>query len=155
MRKKVLGLAALIAMCAFSASAAMVQLTTAELADHATLVIAGTVENVSSYPPDAAGIIYSEAEVRVRDTVVGATAAEYVTVRYMGGEYGGLALVIMEEPTFTVEEEVVLFLAAVESGVYECPDGVQSKLSVVDGTVLPVGKTLNQYLAEVAAAAGR
>ena len=155
MRKKVLGLAALIAMCAFSASAAMVQLTTAELADHATLVIAGTVENVESYPPDGAGIIYSEAEVRVRDTAVGATAAEYVTVRYMGGEYGGLALVVMEGPLFTVGEEVVLFLAAAESGAYICPDGVQSKLSVVDGTVLPAGKTLTEYLAEVAAAAGR
>jgi hypothetical protein len=155
MREKLFGLAALIAVCAFSASAAMVQLTTAELASHATLVVAGTVENVTSYAPDGAGIIYSEAEVRVRDTVVGATAAEYVTVQYMGGEYGGLALVIMEEPTFTVGEEVVLFLAAVESGVYECPDGVQGKLSVVDGTVLPVGKTLTEYLAEVAAAAGR
>jgi hypothetical protein len=155
MREKLFGLAALIAVCALGASASMVQFTTAELTDHATLIVAGTVEDVRSYPPDAAGIIYSEAEVRVRDTVVGAAAAEYVTVRYMGGEYGGLALVIMEEPTFTVDEEVVLFLAAAESGVYECPDGAQSKLSVVDGTVLPAGKTLNQYLAEVAAAAGR
>ena len=129
----------------------MLPITTAELADHATLVVAGTVEDVTSYAPDAAGIIYSEAEVRVRDTVVGATAAECVTVRYMGGEYGGLALVIMEEATFEVGEEVVLFLAPVDGGAYKCPDGAQGKMSVVDGTVLPAGKTLNQFLAEVAA----
>ena len=151
MRKEFVGLAALLATCVAAASAAMLPITTAELADHATLVVAGTVEDVTSYPPDAAGIIYSEAEVRVRDTVVGATAAECVTVRYMGGEYGGLALVIMEEATFEVGEEVVLFLAPVDGGAYKCPDGAQGKMSVVDGTVLPAGKTLNQFLAEVAA----
>ena len=151
MRKEFVGLAALLATCVAAASAAMLQLTTAELADHATLVVAGTVEDVTSYPPDAAGIIYSQAEVRARDTAVGSNAAEYVTVRYMGGEYGDLALVIMEEPTFEVGEEVVLFLVPVDGGAYKCPDGAQGKMSVVDGTVLPAGKTLNQFLAEVAA----
>lgn len=155
MRKKFVWLAALLATCVGAASAAMVQLTTAELLEHATLVVTGTVEGVTSYAPDAGGIIYSEARVRVRDTAAGSNAAEYVTVRYMGGEYEGLALVIMEGPTFEVGEEVVLFLAPVDGGAYKCPDGVQGKLTVVDGTVLPAGKTLNQYLAEVAAAAGR
>ena len=152
MRKEFVGLAALLATWVAAASAAMLPITTAELADHATLVVAGTVEDVTSYAPDAAGIIYSEAEVRVGDTAVGSNAAEYVTVRYMGGEYGGLALVIMEEPTFEVGEEVVLFLVPVDGGAYKCPDGAQGKMSVVDGTVLPAGKTLNQFLAEVAAA---
>lgn len=152
MRKKVLALTVLLVGCALSASAAMVQFTLAELVEHATLVIAGTVEGVESYPPDAAGIIYSEAEVRISDTVVGATEAERVTVRYMGGEYGGLAFAVTVEPTFEVGEEVVLFLAPVGDGAYRCPDGVQGKMSVVDGTVLPAGKTLNVFLAEVAAA---
>ncbi|HUV86579.1 MAG TPA: hypothetical protein VMX79_05645 [bacterium] len=155
MRKKVLGLAALLATCVATASAAMLPITTAELAGHATLVVAGTVQDVTSYPPDAAGIIYSEAEVRVSDVVVGATAAEYVTVRYIGGEYAGLALVIMEEPTFEVGEDVVVFLAPAEGGGFKCPDGAQGKMSVVDGTVLPAGKTLNEFFAEVAAAASR
>jgi hypothetical protein len=155
MRKKFSWLAVLLLVGALSASASMVQLTTDELANNATLIVTGTVERVESYPPDGSGVIYSEAEVRVRDAVKGANEAEFVTVRYMGGEYEGLAMVVMEEPAFALGEDVVLFLAPVEDEVYKCPDGVQGKLAVVDGTVLPVGKTLTEYLDEVAAAAGR
>jgi hypothetical protein len=155
MWQKFMWLAALSAICAAGASAAVIPLTTEDLTRNATLVITGTVEGVKSYPPDGAGIIYSEARVRIRDTLKGASPAEYVTVRYTGGEYAGLALVVMEEPTFEVEEEAVLFLAPAEGGAYMCPDGVQGKLSVVDGTVLRFDKTLNEFLAEVAAAASR
>lgn len=155
MRRKYLWLAALLPACVSVAGASMVQLTTEELAAHATLVVAGTVEDVTSYPPDADGIIFSEAKVLVASTVVGSTTEEYVTVRYTGGEYGDLAFVVSVEPTFKEGEEVVLFLAPADGGVYKCPDGVQSKLSVVEGTVLPAGRALNDYLAEVAAAAGR
>ena len=146
MRKKFSWLAVLLLVGALSASASMVQLTTDELANNATLIVTGTVERVESYPPDGS---------RVRDAVKGANEAEFVTVRYMGGEYEGLAMVVMEEPAFALGEDVVLFLAPVEDEVYKCPDGVQGKLAVVDGTVLPVGKTLTEYLDEVAAAAGR
>jgi hypothetical protein len=155
MRLKFFGLTAGLAICAVAGAATMVPVSTAELVKHATLVVTGTVDDVTSQPPDANGVIYSEARVRVRDAVVGGTAEEYVVVRYMGGEHGGLAFVVTAEPTFEVGEEVVLFLAPVAEGVYKCPDGVQGKLSVVDGTVLPAGLTLSDYLAEVAAAAGR
>lgn len=155
MRRKFIWPAALVLTWTVVASAAMLQLTTAELAEHATLVVAGTVEDVTSYPPDADGVIYSEAKVRVGDTAVGSDGAEYVTVRYMGGEYAGLALVILEEPTFAPGEEVVVFLAPAQGGGFKCPDGAQGKMTVVDGTVLPAGKTLNQFFAEVAAAASR
>ncbi len=155
MRLKFLCLTALLAAGAVGASAAVIHLTTDDLTKNATLVISGTVEEVKSYPPDGAGIIYSEAKVRVLDTVKGASLGDYVTVRYTGGEYEGLILVVMEEPTFEVDEEVVLFLAPAEGGGYECPDGIQGKMSVVDGTVLRTGKPLNEFLAEAAAAASR
>ena len=155
MRLKFFGLAVGLAICAVAGAATMVPVSTEELVKHATLVVTGAVDDVTSQPPDADGVIYSEAKVRVRDAVVGGTAEEHVVVRYMGGEYGGLAFVVTAEPTFEVGEEVVLFLAPAAEGVYKCPDGVQGKLSVVDGTVLPAGLTLSDYLAEVAAAAGR
>jgi hypothetical protein len=154
-RYKIIWFTILLAVCAVAASAAQLKLSTAELLSHASLVVVGKVEDVTSYPPDARKVIYSDAKVRIKDTVVGATAEEYVTVRYMGGEYDGLAFVVTAEPTFRVGEEVVLYLEPTGDGAYRCPDGVQSKLSVVDGTVLPAGETLTVYLAEVAAAAGR
>ena len=100
-------------------------------------------------------MIYSEAKVRVSDAVVGATSEEFVTVRYMGGEYGGLGVAVEDQPTFALGEDVVLFLAPATGGSYECPDGVQSKYAVVDGTVLPVGVTLSEFLAEITEAAAR
>ena len=155
MKGKSFWLGVLGAALAAAAAASVVQLSTEDLASHASLVVVGTVEEITSYPPDASGVIYSDAKVRVGGAVVGATSEDYLTVRYMGGEYGGLAFVVTAEPTFEVGEEVVLFLAPAAEGVYKCPDGVQGKLSVVDGTVLPAGKTLADYLAEVAAAAAR
>ncbi|MGD8718871.1 MAG: hypothetical protein PVH29_08625 [Candidatus Zixiibacteriota bacterium] len=155
MRRKCLLLGVLLALFAVVAGASMVRVSTEDLVDHATLVVTGTVQDIESYPPDGRGVIYSEAKVLVADTIVGATVEEYVTVRYMGGEYDGLAYAVSVEPTFRVGEDVVLFLAPKEGGVYNCPDGVQSKQSVVDGTVLPAGVTLDEYVAEVAAAAGR
>ena len=153
--KRLMSTGVLLAFCVAAAPAAQLELSTAELVGHASLVVLAEVKEVTSYPPDARNVIYSDATVRIKDTVVGATAEDYVTVRYMGGEYDGLAFVVTAEPTFRVGEEVVLYLAPTGDGAYRCPDGVQSKLSVVDGTVLPAGETLTAYLAKVAAAAGR
>lgn len=155
MRRMLMGATVVALTAAAGAGASMVELSTADLVNHASLVVSGTVEKITSYPPDASGVIYSEAKVRVGATAVGNTASEYVTVRYQGGEYGGLAFAVTVEPTFAEGEEVVLFLAPEEGDVYTIPDGVQGKQTVVDGTVLPAGKTLTAYLAEVAAAAGR
>ncbi|HUU56268.1 MAG TPA: hypothetical protein VMW93_02895 [bacterium] len=155
MRRRLFGTAVLAAVCAAAAGALMVALTTEDLVSHSSLVVVGTVDGVTSYPPDGSGMIYSEATVRVSAAVVGATSEEVVTVRYMGGEYDGLVFGVTVEPTFRVGEEVVLFLLPTGDGVYRCPDGVQSKLSVVDGTVLPAGETLTAYLAKVTVAAGQ
>lgn len=155
MRRRLLWVAALAAACAAAASALMVAMTTEDLVSHASLVVVGTVENVTSYPPDGAGMIYSEAKVRVNDTVVGATSEELVTVRYMGGEYGDLAVAVEDQPIFDPGEDVVVFLSPATGGSYECPDGVQSKYAVVDGTVLPTGVTLTEFLAEITKAAAR
>ena len=155
MRRKYLWLAALLPACVSVAGASMVQLTTEELAAHATLVVAGTVEDVTSYPPDAQGMIFTEVKVRVNDAVLGATAEDVITVRAWGGEYGDLGVVVEDQPTFTLGEDVVLFLAPATGGSYQCPDGVQSKYAVVDGTVLPAGVTLTEFLAEITEAAGR
>jgi hypothetical protein len=155
MRRKFLWIAALLSVWAGVAGAAMVAQTTADLVDHATLVVTGTVEAARALPPDAQGMIFTEVKVRVEDVVLGATADDVVTVRAWGGEYGDLGVVVEDQPTFTLGEDVVLFLAPVAGGSYECPDGVQSKYTIVDGTVLPVGVTLTEFLAEIAEAAGR
>jgi hypothetical protein len=133
----------------------MVQLSTADLVNHATLVVTGTVEAMRALPPDAQGMIFTEVKVRVNDAVVGATAEDVITVRAWGGEYGDLGVAVEDQPTFALDEDVVLFLAPVAGGSYECPDGVQSKYTVVDGTVLPAGVTLTEFLAEITEAAAR
>jgi len=138
---------------AASVSATMVPQTTADLVAHATVVVTGTVESVNFTPPDGRMIITTEAKVRVNDTIVGSLAEEFVTVRALGGRSGGLALVVEDQPTFEEGEEVLLFLAPDGKGGYSCPDAVQGKKTIVSGTVLPDGVTLDTYLAAVAAAA--
>lgn len=155
MKRKFLWVTVLLVVGAGVAGALMVPLTTEELVEHATLVVTGTVEATRALPPDAQGMIFTEVKVRVNDAVVGATSEEVVTVRYMGGEYGGLGVAVEDQPTFDLGEDVVLFLAPASGGVYVCPDAVQSKYTVVDGTVLPAGVTLTEFLAEISEAAAR
>jgi hypothetical protein len=155
MNRKFLWIAALLAVGVSVAGALMVPLTTEDLVAHATLVVTGTVEAARALPPDARGMIFTEVKVRVNDAVVGATAEDVITVRAWGGEYGDLGVVVEDQPTFTLGEDVVLFLAPAAGGSYQCPDGVQSKYVIVDGTVLPVGVTLIEFLADITKAAAR
>ncbi|UCH78078.1 MAG: hypothetical protein JSU81_10200 [Candidatus Coatesbacteria bacterium] len=155
MQRRLFTVGCWVAAWAAAAGASMVQFSTADLVDHATLVVTGTVEAMRPLPPDAQGMIFTEVTVRVNDAVVGATAEDVITVRAWGGEYGDLGVAVEDQPTFALDEEVVLFLAPAEGGGYHCPDGVQSKYVVVEGTVLPVGVTLTEFLAEVTEAAGR
>ena len=147
--------AGIVLACCTAAGAVMVELTTADLVDHAAVVVTGTVEGVKSLPPDGRGVIYTEAMVRVEDTVVGALDKDVVVVRYMGGQYGDLGMVVEDQPTFAPGEKVVLFLQPTAGGAYECPDACQSKQIILENTVMPAGKSLPSYLAEVTAAAGR
>jgi hypothetical protein len=143
-----------LAMLAAVAGAIMAPQSTAELTAHATLVISGTVEKVKSYAPlDSSKDFYTEASVRVTGTVVGSTSEDVVVVRHLGGEIGEWALVVEDQPSFREGEQVILYLAPSEKGGYVCPDGAQSKLTVVEDTVLGDGRTVNEYLAAVAAAA--
>lgn len=155
MQRRLFTVGCWVAAWAAAAGALMVSQTTEDLVDHATLVVTGTVEAARALPPDAQGMIFTEVKVRVNDAVVGATAEDVITVRAWGGEYGDLGVAVEDQPTFTVGEDVVLFLAPAEGGGYQCPDGVQSKYVVVDGTVLPAGVTLTQFLAEITEAAAR
>jgi hypothetical protein len=142
-----------LAVLAASAGAIMVPQTTADLVGHATLVVTGTVESVNYTPPDGRMIISTEARVRIDETVVGASAEDVVTVRALGGRYGDTALVVEDQPVFEEGEEVVLFLAPDAKGGYHCPDATQGKKTIISGTVLPDGVTLDSFLAAVAAAA--
>jgi hypothetical protein len=155
MRRKCLWFAALLAAWVSVAGASMVQLTTEELVANATLVVTGKVDGMRALPPDAQGMIFTEVEVRVKDVIVGATAEDVITVRAWGGEYGDLGVAVEDQPTFALSEDVVLFLAPASGGSYVCPDGIQSKYAVVDGTVLPAGVTLTEFLAEITKAAAR
>jgi len=144
------------AVLAAVAGASMAPQSPAELAGHATLVITGLVEQVKSYAPlDSSRNFYTEARIRVTSTAVGNTSEDVVVVRYPGGEIAGMAWVVEDQPTFREGEQVIVYLAPGPRGGYVCPDGVLSKLTVVEDSVLGDGRTVNEYLAAVAAAAHR
>jgi hypothetical protein len=148
------GILTLLALAA-TAGALMVEQTTTDLVDHATVVITGKVLSVEPYYKDRGlDIICSNAKVKVESTVLGSTSDDVVIVRYYGGELDGTAFVVEDQPRLRPGDEVVLFLAPGDEGTYLCPDAVQSMRLVVDGTVLPEGQALTDYLAAVTAAAG-
>lgn len=82
----------------------------AELADAATIVLTGRVTDVSVR--EDAGAIYTYARIVVSEVLKGELDETSVVVKQLGGTLPTLGLYIADQASFTLNEDVLLFLAA-------------------------------------------
>ncbi|HEX9105267.1 MAG TPA: hypothetical protein VF997_23815 [Polyangia bacterium] len=102
-----------VAICVgFAARATvMVPLDTRALADRAERIVLGTVESQVSRWSDDRQAIYTDVTLRVTRTYKGAVKpGERVVVRREGGVVDGMGMRVYGAASFTVGEEVVVFL---------------------------------------------
>jgi hypothetical protein len=100
------------------AASTFVHVSPQELTAQADAVIRGRVMEVHSYWNASATMIFTEALVRVDQTLVG-EAPRYVTLRTFGGTVGSYTVEASGFPEFRQNESLVAFIKAGEDGTHE------------------------------------
>ncbi len=114
---------------AVSAQASQVYLTTPEMVQKASEVVAGKV--VAAESRWKGRHIYTDVVVEVQEEAKGSlNKGSSVSVSVMGGRIGALVMRTSAYPTFKKDEEVVLYLQPGEEGGYSLYGGLQGKLKV-------------------------
>lgn len=131
---KWLVLAAALSLTLPARATVLVPLDTAGLTARANRVVLGVVESLASRWSDNHAVIFTEATVRVTKTYKGAAQpGDVILVRREGGSSGGIGMRVAGAATFTVGEEVLIFVE--QRGVASWTVGMaQGKLSVVTGS---------------------
>lgn len=99
------------ALCAPRAAEASVgpKWSTSQLADFADVVVTGRVEAVASGWDPAVGAIYTYVTLDVSEVLKGAVGGRIV-IKQMGGVADGYGLLVFDQATFGVGEEVLVYL---------------------------------------------
>ncbi|UCE26906.1 MAG: hypothetical protein JSW52_11255 [Candidatus Coatesbacteria bacterium] len=152
--KKIYLASAVIILYTVCAVASLVYMDTTELVDNSSLVVTGEVDRIESFYGDD-DLIYSRAYVTVDDFVKGDYENYIVEVVYPGGTVGGTGMATSISPRFELGMQVVLFLKQDDAGEYVLTNHAGSKFTVVSDTVVEKGITLDEFVAEIAAAVNR
>jgi hypothetical protein len=86
--------------------------TPAELAEFADIVITGRVETISSAFDHEVNAIYTYVTVDVTEVLKGDIETERITIKQLGGASAGFVLSVTDQATFTIGEDVLLYLEA-------------------------------------------
>jgi hypothetical protein len=137
-----------------AATASLVYMDTAQLADESTLVVVGEIESIESFYGDD-GYIYSRAYVDVEHFVLGDGTNGVVEVIYPGGIVGDIGMTTSISPDFEEGMDVLLFLKNNDEGEFVLVNHAGSKFTIEDGVVVEIGISLGDYMNEINAAANR
>lgn len=123
-RTLVAAVAAVILFASPGGASTFVALTDAELVGGAEAIIQGRVVSQETLRTPDGRLIVTEAVVRVREVLAG-EAAEFVTVRTVGGRLGNLRIEAPGFPQFNAGERVILFLEPEPEGEQKRVRGYQ------------------------------
>lgn len=136
------------------ATASLVYMDTAQLADESTLIVVGEIERIESFYGDD-GYIYSRAYVTVNDFILGDSENNTVEVVYPGGIVGDIGMTTSISPDFEEGMDVLLFLRINDGGGFVLVNHAGSKFTIEDGVVVEKGVYLGDYVNEINAAVNR
>ncbi len=151
-------LGAALAICAFflviyssqNATAAMIELSTKDLAENSADIISGEVTDIQSHWNEDETYIFTSVTVRVEESFKGVIDAESVIIiEVPGGEVGEIGLAVEHAPRFQINEEVIIFLKPFEKATYRVTGWEQGKYTVENGVVEEKGLTKDDFIDEI------
>lgn len=101
-----------------------------DITTKATHVLVGTVEQVESQWDEETSAIFTYVKVHVEEYVKGILHGDYIVIRHRGGEIENLGLLVSDEPSFLIGEEVKVFLKQEQSGEFTVIEGQKGKISL-------------------------
>lgn len=151
-------LGAALAICAVflvvyssqNSSAAMIELSTKDLADNSVEIISGEVTDIQSHWNEDKTYIFTSVTVRVEESFKGVVDAEsFIIIEVPGGEVGEIGLAVEHAPRFEIDEEVIVFLKPFEKAAYRVTGWEQGKYTVENGVVEEKGLTKDDFIDEI------
>ena len=112
-------------------AASKVTLESMNLADKASHIVVGKVENIESRLDKETNTIYTYVKVYVEECLKGTINDDNIVIKYKGGEIGDLGLWVSDQPHFLLNEEVKVFLKLEKTGEFTVVDGKKGKISLV------------------------
>jgi hypothetical protein len=122
------------------------KVTLENLANGADFILVGTVTDIASQKQDNQNI-YTEVTLSVEQTLKG-KPGEKVVVKVPGGEAGGIAMMVTDNPSFQLGERAVVFLNK-EQGVFTVFGGFQGKFTIDESGMVSGDKQLTEFINEV------
>jgi hypothetical protein len=101
-----------------------------DLARSAGVIVEGHVRSVQSAWNDAHTQIYTTVTLQVASYYKGGDGGSQLAIRMLGGTVGDVTLAVLEQPRFTPEEDVVVFLSPqYAQGVFPVVAGDEGKFT--------------------------
>jgi len=80
------------------------------LARVSDVIVTGRVVGIGSARDPQVGFIYTYVTIAVGDLIKGSGIGDELVIKQLGGEVGGIGMVVYDQATFRLDEEVLLFL---------------------------------------------
>lgn len=128
-RSVVIAAAVLFSVLAHPAAAQTSEELAYSLGAASPLVLTGRVAALESRWDTSAGAIYTYVTVSVTERLKGELAESMIVIKQIGGQIGNIGLFVGDQPTYSLDEEVLVFLA------------VRPR----DGTLYPAGFALGKW----------
>ncbi|MDX1440095.1 MAG: hypothetical protein R3284_09345 [Rubricoccaceae bacterium] len=111
-------------------------------------VVRGTVVDLRSYWDGGHHAIHTDVVVAVTQDLKQTSLPPEVVVTVLGGVVDGIGLTVEDEPRFSVEEDVLLFLNK-KDGTYEVNCLFQGKYTVDQGTVVELQVPVSKFVSRI------
>ena len=102
----------LVGASAWATASVVPKWTASELTAFADVIVTGRISRVTVGRDQAVNAIYTYVDVDVDEVLKGPVSPGLLTIKQLGGVVDGIGLTVVDQPTFVVGEQVLLYLEA-------------------------------------------
>jgi len=111
---------------------AMKEMDIDDLTQEADVILIGEVTVITTH--EGEDTIYRNVEVRVEENLKNPLNSSEVVIRVLGGKIGDRIAWVEDQPSFNINESVLVFLHEESGGSYTVVGGPQGKLTLAEGS---------------------
>lgn len=135
-RAALISISALV-LCAGPALGIMIEIPFETIVSQSEIIIRGRVVDRVSFWSDDGRTIYTDVTIATTETLKGKLDGHQTTVRVEGGEVGNVGIHVEHQPTFRIDENVIIFMASTTAdGTRFIPHLEQGKFTVIGPAIV-------------------
>lgn len=111
-----------------------------DLTQKASVILIGNVTTITTHGGE--GMIYREVGIEVERYLKNPLDSSEVFIQVLGGEMGEIGVWVEDQPSFDINERVLVFLR--DGGTYQVVGGPQGKYTLTDGLAKSLGHEMTE-----------